>query len=256
MPGSPIRTALRLAHEVIGQVRRDTALFALPPPRQPGRRGRSMLYGARLDADAVAALPASVHAIAGYCGRSARLRHAVCRPRFLKGVIVRVVWCELAQGSGWAKVRLLLSTDPTLSAPAIVEAYSRRRSIEPLFRDLKMVDGLGAMWQRGRTALLRRFHLVRIATHPAGPADRKGRTADPRPYPPRRLAPGGDPDPRAGQGGARGTLPIFHSGLETQAALRKSAAGRSNGIATAIFSEITCAVAAESVQPRWPWPVL
>jgi hypothetical protein len=32
-----------------------------------------------------------------------------------------VVWCELAKGSGWAKARLLLSTDPTLSAPAIVE---------------------------------------------------------------------------------------------------------------------------------------
>src|SRR3954454_9221960 len=144
MRGSLIRTALRLGHEVIGQVRRDTALFALPPPRQPGRRGRSRLYGARLDADAVAALPASVHAIAGYAGRSARLRHAVCRPRFLKGVIVRVVWCELAKSSGgWAKARLLLSTDPTLSAPAIVEAYSRRWSIEPLFRDLKIVDGLG-----------------------------------------------------------------------------------------------------------------
>src|SRR3954447_10003674 len=153
MRGSLIRTALRLGHEVIGQVRRDTALFALPPPRQPGRRGRSRLYSARLDADAVAALPASVHAIAGYGGRSARLRHAVCRPRFLKGVIVR--WCELAKGSGWTKVRLLLSTDPTLSAPAIVEAYSNRWSIEPLFRDLKMIDGLGAMWQRGRTALLR-----------------------------------------------------------------------------------------------------
>jgi hypothetical protein len=163
MRGSLVRTALRLGHEVVGQVRRDTALFALPPPRQPGRRGRPRLYGARLDADTVAALPASVHAIAGYAGRSARLRHAVCRPRFLKGVIVRAVWCELAKGSGWAKTRLLLSTDPTLPAPAIVEAYSGRWSIEPLFRDLKMVDGLGAMWQRGRTALLRWLHLVQIA---------------------------------------------------------------------------------------------
>src|SRR6185295_5068433 len=130
----------------------------------PGRRGRSRLYGARLDADAVAALPATVHTIAGYGGRSARLRHAVCRPRFLKGVIVRAVWCELQKGSGgWAKARLLLSTDPTLSAPAIVEAYSRRWTIEPLFRDLKTVDGLGAMWQRGRIALLRWLHLVQIA---------------------------------------------------------------------------------------------
>src|SRR3954462_15840608 len=91
----------------------------------------------------------------------ARLRPAVCRPRFLRGVIVR--GCELAKGSGWTRARLLLSTDPTLSAPAIVEAYSRRWSIEPLFRDLKMVDGLGAMWQRGRIALLRWLHLVQIA---------------------------------------------------------------------------------------------
>jgi DDE superfamily endonuclease len=164
MRGSLIRTALRLGHEVIGQVRRDTALFALPPPRKPGTHGRPRLYGGRLDADAVAALPVSVHSIAGYAGRSARLRHAACRPRFLKGVIVRVVWCELAKSSGgWAKARLLLSTDPTMSAPAIVEAYSRRWSIEPLFRDLKTVDGLGAMWQRGRTALLRWLHLVQIA---------------------------------------------------------------------------------------------
>jgi hypothetical protein len=81
--------------------------------------------------------------------------------------------------------RLLLSTDPTLSAPAIVEAYSGRWTIEPLFRDLKTVDGLGAMWQRGRTTLLRWLHLVQIARTPA---DRKGRAADPCPDPPRRLA--------------------------------------------------------------------
>jgi len=161
MRGSLIRTALRLGHEVIGQIRRDTALFALPPPREPGTRGRPRLYGARID---VAALPASTHRIAGYGGRSARLRHVVCRPRFLKGVIVRAVWCELEKGSGgWARTRLLLSTDPALSAPAIVEDYSKRWSIEPLFRDLKVVDGLGALWQRGRSTLLRWLHLIQIA---------------------------------------------------------------------------------------------
>src|SRR5918994_781312 len=102
MRGSLIRTALRFGHEVIGQVRRDTALFALPTPREPGRRGRPRLYGARLDADAVAALPASVHAIAGYGGRSAPLRLVVCRPRLLRGVIglVRVAeGLRLGQGA-------------------------------------------------------------------------------------------------------------------------------------------------------------
>ena len=38
-----------------------------------------------------------------------------------------------------------------------------RWGIEPLFRDLKMVDGLGAMWQRGRITLLCWIHLVQIA---------------------------------------------------------------------------------------------
>ena len=48
-----------------------------------------------------------------------------------------MVWCELAKSSGgWAKVRLLQSTDPTLSAPAIVEAYSKRWSIEIVFTQM------------------------------------------------------------------------------------------------------------------------
>src|ERR1041384_4507659 len=46
MRGSVIRAAMQRGHTVVGQVRRDTTLFALPPPRAPGRRGRSRLYGA------------------------------------------------------------------------------------------------------------------------------------------------------------------------------------------------------------------
>src|SRR3954471_11373108 len=136
----------------------DTALFALPPLGKSGRRGHPRLYGARLDAEAVAALPAS--AIAGYGGPAAPYRVPPTLPQGRHRP-----WCEWEKGSGWAKARLLLSTDPTLSAP--VEAYSGRWTIEPLFRDLKTVDGLGAMWQRGRIALLRWLHLVQIARTPA-----------------------------------------------------------------------------------------
>jgi DDE superfamily endonuclease len=164
MRGSLIRAALRRGHAVVGQVRRDTALFRLPPPRAPGTRGRPRVYGERIDAEAVARLPASCHRVGGYGGRVARLRDVLCRPRFLRGVAARAVWCELEKcgGGGWAKQRLLLSTDPTMSAVAIVEAYSQRWTIEPLFAALKLSDGLGAMWQRGRTALLRWLHLVQI----------------------------------------------------------------------------------------------
>jgi hypothetical protein len=162
MRGSLIRAALRLGHDIIGQARRDTALFRLPAPRVPGTRGRRRMYGEKISGEVIAGLPVSIHRIAGYGGRVARLRHLVCRPRFLRGVIVLAVWCELEKRGGWAKQRLLLSTDPTLSAPAIVEAYSNRWSAEPLFNALKLVDGMGAMWQRGRTALLRWLHLVQI----------------------------------------------------------------------------------------------
>jgi hypothetical protein len=93
------------------------------------------LYGERIDADAISGLPISTCRIEGYGGRVARLRDVVCRPRFLRGVIVRAVWCELETHGG--RRRLLLSTDPTLSAPVIVEAYSNRWSTEPMFSDFK-----------------------------------------------------------------------------------------------------------------------
>src|SRR5829696_2195589 len=163
MRASLIQAALRRGHAVVGQVRRDTALFGLPPPRAPGRRGRPRVYGERIDAAAAALLPAATHRIAGYGGRAARLRHAVCRPRFLRGVVARAVWCELAKPQGgWAKQRLLLCTDLDLSAPAVVEAYAQRWAVEPLFAALKLTDGMGAMWQRGRRTLLRWLHLVQI----------------------------------------------------------------------------------------------
>src|SRR3954464_1141950 len=81
----------------------------------------------------------------------------------LRGGIVQAVWCELQKrGGGWAKQRLLLSTDPTLSAVEVVEAYANRWCVEPLFAALKLTDGLGAMWQRSRAVLLRWLHLVQI----------------------------------------------------------------------------------------------
>jgi hypothetical protein len=40
MRAALIRAALGHGHAVVGQVRRDTALFAPPPPRRPGQRGR------------------------------------------------------------------------------------------------------------------------------------------------------------------------------------------------------------------------
>jgi hypothetical protein len=83
--------------------------------------------------------------------------------RTLRGGVVRAVWCGLQKrGGGWAKRRLLPSTDPAMSAVAIAEAYANRWTVEPPFAALELSDGVGATWRRGRTALLRWPHLVRI----------------------------------------------------------------------------------------------
>src|SRR4051794_9062926 len=147
--GSLIRTALRLGHEVIGQATPPCSPCHLPvsPEGAAGSMARALMprrsrrCPPRSTPSPAMAGPAAPYRVPPTLPQG---RH---RP-----------WCELEKGSGWAKARLLLSTDPTLSAP--VEAYSRRWSIEPLFRDLKMVDGLGAMWQRGRIALLRWLHAI------------------------------------------------------------------------------------------------
>src|SRR3954471_20234895 len=157
--GSLIRTALRLGHEVIGQATPPCSPCHLPvsPEGAAGSMVGALMPMQSQHCPSRSTPSPAMAGPAAPCRVPPTLPQGRHRP-----------WCELEKGSGWAKARLLLSTDPTLSAP--VEAYSRRWSIEPLFRDLKMVDGLGAMWQRGRTALLRWLHLVQIARTPADPA--------------------------------------------------------------------------------------
>src|SRR3954471_21939434 len=153
MRGSLIRSALRLGHEVIGQ--------AIPPcsrcPRPASPEGAAVRGSMARDL-----MPTRLqHCLPRSTPLPARAGPAAPRrvsPAFPAGR--HRAWCELEKPGG-GRTRLLL--DPALSAPAIVEAYSNRWSIEPLFRDLKMVDGLGALWQRGRVTLLRWLHLVQIA---------------------------------------------------------------------------------------------
>ena len=123
-------------------------------PRSTPRRSRGCRH--RTTASAVTA--------AGWlaCVTSSAVRFGPV-VRTLRGVTVHAVWCELQKrGGGWMKPRLLLSTDPALSGVAIVEAYANRWTVEPLFAALKLTDGMGAMWQRSRTVLLRWLHLVQI----------------------------------------------------------------------------------------------
>nr|WP_273202623.1 transposase [Ferrovum myxofaciens] len=139
---------------IIGQVRRDTALY-LPPEPEPKRRGPKRKYGQRLDAAMLDTLPAQEMNLMLYGKlQLVRLRSAITVARFLKGVPVRAVWCEMRQDDNtWSRPRLILATETELSAQAVVEIYAERWGIEPLFHNLKRWWGVTNLWQQSKGAL-------------------------------------------------------------------------------------------------------
>ena len=139
---------------IIGQVRRDTALF-LPPEPEPKRRGPKRKYGQRIDAAMLDALPMTEMELTLY-GKSqrVRLRSVIAIARFLKGLPVRAVWCEMRQDDGtWSRPRLILATETSLTAQEVVKIYAERWGIEPLFHNLKRWWGVANLWQQSKGAL-------------------------------------------------------------------------------------------------------
>lgn len=158
-----LSTALDLGFHTIGQVRRDTALYDLPRPHHG--RGRPRKYGNRYGADQVAVLPEQRRQVFLYGKwQWVRDRSTVCLARFLKGQVVRAVWLQFeGEGGTLRKPRVLLSTDPALSAEAIFSTYARRWSIEDLFNQMKNRWGWREAWQQSRQVLHRWTQILSIA---------------------------------------------------------------------------------------------
>jgi hypothetical protein len=154
-----IHRALAAGHTVIGCVRRDLALFDVPKPPRNRRQGRPLKYGARLTPERVAALPEHRSAQILY-GKLEVVRYRTClvAARFLRGRVVRAVWVELERPDRRdqpRQQRLLICTDPVLSAPLVISGYAKRWAVEALFRNLKHGFGLKDAWQQSRQALMR-----------------------------------------------------------------------------------------------------
>jgi len=154
-----IRRALAAGHTVIGCVRRDLALFDVPKSPRKRQRGRPRKYGARLSPARVAALPEQRSAQILY-GKLEVVRYRTClvAARFLHGRVVRAVWLELERPDRPDKPRvqrLLICTDPTLSALAVIRGHAKRWAVESLFRNLKHGFGLKDAWQQSRQVLMR-----------------------------------------------------------------------------------------------------
>ena len=139
---------------IIGQVRRDTALFLVPEP-EPKRRGRKRKYGLRIDAAMLATLPMTEMELTVYGkAQPVRIRSTIAVARFLKGLPVRAVWCEMRQADNtWSRPRLILATETNLSARSVVEIYAERWGIESLFHNLKRWWGVTNLWQQSKPAL-------------------------------------------------------------------------------------------------------
>src|ERR687885_139706 len=154
-----IEAALADGHTVIGRVRRDLALYAVPRPPRRRRRGRPRKYGERLTRAEVEALPVHRSARILY-GQLEVARYRTCRvaARFLKGRVVRAVWVQWERpdrGDRPTEARLLICTDPDLPAITVITSYAKRWSIEPLFAAMKHGWGLKDAWQQSRQVLMR-----------------------------------------------------------------------------------------------------
>src|SRR3954451_6283275 len=151
-----IEAALADGHTVIGRVRRDLALYAVPRPPRRRRRGRPRKYGSRMTPEKVEALPVHRSARVLY-GRFEVVRYRSGRvaARFLKGRVVRAVWVRLERPDRPGEERLLLCTDPDLPAPEVITSYAKRWAVEPLFAAMKHGWGLKDAWQQSRQVLMR-----------------------------------------------------------------------------------------------------
>jgi len=158
-----IQSQCKQGRHIIGQVRIDTRLYDEPPPHL-GKRGRPRKYGRQYTAKRIAHLKRFETRLWVYGKEQAvRYRSKIVKARFLDGQPVRAVWCELKDKHGqWRKPALILCTDVSLSAEQVIESYSLRWNIEPMFQQLKQAWGLKEAWQQTRQTLHRWVHLTMI----------------------------------------------------------------------------------------------
>lgn len=148
---------------VIGQVRKDTALFHAP--ERTGKPGRPRKYGDRVTAEWVAAQPEVRQQFTIY-GKTQTVyyRSAIVLARFLKGRAVRMVWSQLEKEDGTrTQQSLILSTDTSLSGARVILGYGRRWSIEDLFNQLKNRWGWKETWQQSRQVLHRWVQILSVS---------------------------------------------------------------------------------------------
>jgi len=163
MRGKLIASLQGMDYHVIGQVRRDTALYKVP--ELTGKRGRPRKYGDKYTPERVAGLK-EVRVETKIYGQRQILRYrtVTAKARFLDGQLVKVVWVQFENEDGTLKpARLLLATQINMSGIDIIKAYAKRWSIEPMFHQLKNRWGWNETWQQSRQVLHRWVQIISIS---------------------------------------------------------------------------------------------
>lgn len=161
MKGPFVLPLLKRGVHVIGQVRKDTALFKEPPTPSKKKRGRRKKYGNQLTPRRVGKLPIRKAKIKAYGGRQeVQYRATKCLARFLNGRPVLAVWCKYPEQKDWM---LILSTDLMLTPEQIIKLYARRWKIEPMFNEIKHSYGVADAWEQTGPNLHRWVSMLSIA---------------------------------------------------------------------------------------------
>jgi hypothetical protein len=126
---------------VVSRLRKDAALFDLPPARQLGQLGRPRVYGDKMSLAKRAGHQGGWQSITYTCrGREVTRQYKtfLAKSRLVDGLI-RVVIVRFEDG-GWIAY---FCTDPTAEVRDILEVAAARWAIEEHFHDVKEVWGAG-----------------------------------------------------------------------------------------------------------------
>jgi hypothetical protein len=162
MRGILLKAALTAGLQVLGQVRKDTALFRIP--KRTIKRGRPRKYGAKYTPEDIERLPCTSAQLFIYGKlRTVRYRSVIAKARFLDGYLVRAVWvCFEDEKRGVTQERLILATNIDLTPHEVIEVYAKRWAIEPMFNQAKNNWGWSETWQQSRQAVHRWLHILGI----------------------------------------------------------------------------------------------
>ena len=152
-----LKPAKALGMTVVSRLRKDAALWSVPGPKLPGRRGPAPTYGDRRIDLAQRAGQRRGWSTGGFdlYGEKAVKRYktflATWRPA---GGLIRVVLVD--EPTGW---RAYFCTDASASVADILSAVADRFSLETAFRDCKEVVGAGQQQVRFVWANVGAFHI-------------------------------------------------------------------------------------------------